>query len=528
MDAKEIRLQYFDLGYDCIPLKPREKLPLAKAWEKREPFRQWQNAPADANFGLRAGNGKAFIDCDTKTDPATTGNVIRWLDSLGIREYPIVTTPSGGAHIYLNFHYAGVLLGNSKKLISQMGAGEFRYASGAYVAAPPSVLANGGTYTLTGGDLARLPSLDLRDIRALVRLDENEPANAPRKTPVMSPLAKALTMGKGVERYKSRSEAEAALMLSLLNSGFEYSDIRRIFDTMPCAGKYAELKMSRPKSADAYFRQTYENALEQKARESSTWRKLREMQEAAEYVSWGRVTDKLVYLAHLKLAQKAGRFEYAASSRDLALDAGLASNQTAVKATQRLIARQLLKLKERAEATFANRYILLGEQILLEGQTHTLPTNPHLRECVNLSTSDESSEVAENGLLLNLERLETADAFRNGKGKLGRRAGQIYKLLFTKRLTVSEIAKHTGASLKTVRRTLKKLAQVKDYKTGEILELVRCEGGRWHSVAVDLEILEAIYGTRGATEKQRIQYEKERRQHARDLERGSLTWTTKS
>lgn len=523
MDAKEIRLQYFDLGYDCIPLKPREKQPLARAWEKREPFRQWQNAPADANFGLRAGNGKAFIDCDTKKDPATTGNVIRWLDSLGIREYPIVTTPSGGAHIYLNFNYAAVPLLNSRKLISQMGAGEFRCGSGAYVAAPPSVLENGGTYTLTGGDLARLPSLDLRDIRALVRLDENEPASAPRKTPAMSSLAKALTMGQGVERYKSRSEAEAALMLSLLNSGFEYLDIRRIFDTMPCAGKYAELKMSKPKSAEAYFQRTYENALEQQARESSTRRKLREMQEVAEYISWSRVTDKLVYQAHLKIAQKAGRFEYAASSRNLALEAGLASNKTAANATRRLIARQLLKLKEPAEAIFANRYVLLGEQIL-EGQTHTLPKSAPLRKCVSLSTS----EVAENGLILNLGRLETADAFRNGRGRLGRRAGQLYKLLFTESLTVPEIAKRTGASLKTVRRTLKKLTQVKDYKTGEILELVHCEAGRWHSVAVDLEILEEIYGTRGATEKQRIQYEKERRQHARDLERGSLTWTTKS
>jgi hypothetical protein len=129
MNDTKTRVKYIEEGFDCIPLKPKSKLPLAKGWQNREPFRQWQRAPEGANFGLRAGHGKAFIDCDTKNDPATTANVTRWLDGLGVRDYPIVQTPSGGAHVYVNF--AGVLLGSKRNLTSEMGTGEFRYSQGA-------------------------------------------------------------------------------------------------------------------------------------------------------------------------------------------------------------------------------------------------------------------------------------------------------------------------------------------------------------------------------------------------------------
>lgn len=508
-ETKRVRTLYIEQGYDCIPLKPLSKLPLSAGWQERETFRQWQRAPEDANFGLRAGHGKAFIDCDTKSDPSTTENVLRWLDGLGIRNYPIVQTPSGGSHIYVNFE--GVLLGSKRNLSRQIGKGEFRYDHGAYVAAPPSVIQE-GTYTLLEGDPGRLPTLDIKDIAALVNVNENVTDMKPAA--IMSQTARALSMGQGIERYQSRSEAEAALVLSLVNSGFDFQQIKVIFDTSPCAGKYAEIRTRNPRKAEAYLLHTWKNAERYKHNESPTRRKIRELQAMAERAAWGRATDKLVFLAHTRIAYKAGRFEYAASRRDLALEAGVSSDATATNATKRLMKRELLTLQEKSAARFANRYALQVDKFThfltsaLLGSGHFCPP----------------AVVMDNGLILDLEGLETSDAFRNGKGRLGRRAGQVYKLLFVEHLTASEIAARTGASLKTIRRVLAKLAKVKDRKTGEVIQMVSCdEADRWRSHVVDLELLEAIYGTRGATEKQREKYERERRDHARALERGKLT-----
>jgi len=510
-EVSRVRVRYVEEGYDCIPLKPMSKLPLSKGWQDRAPFRQWQRAGDDVNFGLRAGNGKAFIDCDTghkESDPATTDNIKRWLEGLGVRNYPIVQTPTGGAHIYVNF--AGSLLGSKRNFTSTIGTGEFRYDHGSYVAAPPSVIEQ-GTYTLVSGDTAQLPTLDMHDIAALVNI--NEPVTDAKRDPKMSMLARALAEGQGIERYQSRSEAEAALVLSLVNSGFDFHQVKHVFDTSPCAGKYADMKVSSPRKAEAYLSHTWKNAEDYRHNESPVRRKIRELQELAEYAAWGRATDKLVFLAHTQIAYKAGRFEYAASRRDLALLAGVSSQETATNATRRLMESELLKLQERSAAIFANRYALQVDKI-----SHSLRT-----PCEEVAKF-VPSQVLQNGMVLDLEGLETSDAFRNGKGKLGRRAGEVYKLLFMDSLTDTEIAQRTGASLKTIRRTLKKLAMVKDHKTGEVIEMVtQGEEGRWHSNVVDLDLIEAIYGTRGAREKQRMTYERERRDHARSLERGKLT-----
>ena len=89
---------------------------------------QWYHADTDANIGLRAGNGKAFIDCDDKKKPGTTETVTRWLNRLGYHEgsYPMVQTPSGGSHIYVNFT-SDEMIDSKRNLLEEMGAGEFRY-----------------------------------------------------------------------------------------------------------------------------------------------------------------------------------------------------------------------------------------------------------------------------------------------------------------------------------------------------------------------------------------------------------------
>ena len=516
-DAGQAHEQYTALGYDAIPLKPLSKLPISKSWQNREPFRQWHNAPKDSNIGLRAGHGKAFIDCDDKNQPGTFSNVINWLEGLGYKrgEIPIVQTASGiGRHVYVNF--IGSLFGSRRNFVSAIGAGDFRYGSASFVAAHPSIVEGGGQYKLLQGDLSNLPNLDIRDIETLIG-KVNQEEDTPKRTPQMSARARSLAGGKGLEQYQSRSEAEAALVLSLVNSGFDFSQIKMIFDTSPAFGKYAELRTMHARKAEAYLLTTHKNAVDFSQHESLTRRTILDLQDLAERAAWSKTTDKLVFIAHTQIAYRAGRLEYAASSRDLALQAGLASNDTAIRATRRLIGNALLKLEEKNAAIFANRYALQMDKI-----AHFLTSTflGSVRECPLPAQVVDAGR----GLMLDLKDIETADAFRNGKGKLGRRAGQIYKLLFTESLTNSEIARRTGASSKTVQRILKKLSAIKDYKTGEILELVsRGEGGRWHSNVVDLELLEAIYGTRGARAKQRSDYERERRDHIRDLELGQAS-----
>ena len=115
------------------------------------------------------------------------------------------------------------------------------------------------------------------------------------------------------------------------------------------------------------------------------------------------------------------------------------------------------------------------------------------------------------------------DAFRNGKGKLGKRAGDIYELLFSEPLTIAEIQERAGCkNVRTVKRSLNKLHAIKDYSTGEIIEMVTCEGGKWKSNLVDLELIAAIFDLRGATGKQRERYANERREHAKALELGAI------
>lgn len=504
----EVITQYTEQGYDCIPLKPNTKEAASKNWTTRTPSYQWRGAPEGANFGLRAGNGRAFIDCDNKKNPETFTNISNWLEGLGHKpgSYPVIQTASGiGRHIYVNF--TGQLFGSAKNLSASIGTGEFRYSKGAYVAAPPSIVKN-GTYQILEGDISQLPTLDIKDIAALVKVRDGE-----KPAPRMSEKAYSLAMGHGLKHYPSDSEAEAALVLSLVNSHFEDHAIKHIFDTFPCAGHYRNAEKYKTEAArQGYLSRTIKNARDYAVNESPTRRAIRELQELAERAAWKRATDKLVFLAHTELAYKAGKLEYYAASRDLAIGAGV-GRDTALNANRRLVKDKLLTLLEPGNTLKPARFAF---------DVDKLPPFPrNARE--GMVGICPSGEVIQGGKILDLDTLEAADAFRNGKKRLGRRAGIIYKLLFGDSLTETEIAKRTGAHIKTIRRTLKKLATVKDYKTGELLEMVtQDEGGCWHSNVVDLEVLEAIYGTRGAKEKQRDDYERERRDHRKALQLGAL------
>ena len=103
VDTNELHAQYLDLGYSPIPLCPNQKHPLRSGRQRTPTARQWHKAPGDANIGLRAGNGKAFFDCDNDDDPHTFQNLANWLDGLGYHEgsYPVVKSASGIGVMYM-------------------------------------------------------------------------------------------------------------------------------------------------------------------------------------------------------------------------------------------------------------------------------------------------------------------------------------------------------------------------------------------------------------------------------------------
>ena len=111
----------------------------------------------------------------------------------------------------------------------------------------------------------------------------------------------------------------------------------------------------------------------------------------------------------------------------------------------------------------------------------------------------------------------------NGKSRLGRRAGEIYEVLMAEAMTFKELQARTQTPTRTLRRILGKLRNVKDRKTGEFLPLVSIGGdGLYYGNLVDLDLISAIYGTYGAREKRREEYERERRERLRTWELDTL------
>ena len=489
-DMDVARKQYDDMGFDTLPLIGGSKKPYARAWQSRLPYRLWQNAPQDANIGIRGGGlaNIGFIDCDEFKAFETVTN---YLAGLGYRgdSYPVVKTPNG-RHVYITL--AGVLSGDARDLSKKdIGDGEFRYGAGAMVVAPPSVLSDGSGYQLISGDFQIRPTLEVIDILPILGNREITTASKP----TLSRKALALLHGKGIDNYSSRSEAEQSLIASMANINLTFGEVLVFFNRYPCAGKYADLKARNAKNAERWLSKSYNEAMQwTKTHESKARQLAKSAIEWVEAKAWpGRTgaNDRLIYLAHATIAYKAGRLNYAAACRDLADMAGV-SHMTATRSTWRLCKSGLLIPDKKAVADSANTY-QLGS---LDKPLHSLSTSI-VRKCNTMSH----------------------DAFRYGG--LGKSAGEVYTALQANSATVDELAAITGRNKKTVRRVLDRMAKLTDPLKGEYLPMVASDDGEiYHPLPANLDRVAHAVGTAGRGEGQRKEHAKDRRLHARDLARG--------
>ena len=502
VDGSSIRAavrEYLDYGMDPIPLTPGTKDAFLHNWQSKDPFRLWSLAPENANVGIRAGGDSqsAFLDCDEIKHPGTYVTIQSWLSGLGYLpdDYPLVRTPSIiGRHIYVRF--AGGLAGDYRNFSPAIGSGEFRYGPGAYVAAPPSILQNGNGYVFIGGDLRQRPILALDDIKDILSNQELTPYHS-YKLITIPRRAKALLHGSNIEIYPSRSEAEQALIVTLINAGHDFNSILELFCSNPCAGKFAELRAKSERSAICWLRHSYDEAVKWAASHESKIR-----QELLNLIQWASVTpwpgrtgavDRAVFLAHAMIAYNAGRLIYAASVRDLGVRAGV-SRMTAARANHRLCKNQLLEIEVPSTVDCANIF-----RMQINGHNVTLPHNRVIRECHVMS----------------------ADAFRR-KG-LGKSSAEVWSALQYGPMTVKELVDVTGRCSKTIKRVLANMANLADTVTGELIPMVGVVGEKWYACDdVDLEHVAEVVRTTGMSERQREQHQQERRVHRRRLLKGKM------
>lgn len=410
------------------------------------------------------------------------------LDAAGIATWAVTSNTTGAHRGGCAFFTRTPLPVQSATVTLTSGKLEVRGA-GSYALLPPSRHTEGTTYSTVIGDpgqIFTLPTMTALDWLPLQAAPEPEHE---RRIPR---LAWRLLQNdtESVGKYQSRSEAEAAIVSSLIRAGYDFAEIAHLFILYPGPGKFAEKYAARPKTAIDYLRRTFRNAqdfvtthandAERKARELKTWALSR---------AWpGRTgaTDRAVYLAHLALVERCGQSPHGASARELAELSGIHWH-TAAKATHRLVNAGLLSCDVAATPSLSARYSLQCAKI-----GHSV--NQDVMEWPNMAQHE--------------------DAFRRaGLGKTGADIWEYLSRCGDEGRTVASIARATGRARRTIYRKLARMFK---------LAMVEPVGdGLWRALpGVDLERVAAELGTFGAGDTQREQHAAERRRHKSVLQLG--------
>lgn len=141
MSSRDEILALFErLGVATVPLAPRSKRPLRKAWQRADPD-AWREAPADANVGVLAGaasGGLVVLDFD---DPEILHSVLG-MSPRSIAAHTIVVKTARGYHVYARCE--GIATRVPRDGFSILGEGSLAVA-------PPSVHPSGLVYSFVEG-----------------------------------------------------------------------------------------------------------------------------------------------------------------------------------------------------------------------------------------------------------------------------------------------------------------------------------------------------------------------------------------
>ena len=221
MPTRDTR-QLHGFGLHLVQLKPGGKAPAGgDGWRGRvaapgAPF----DPPADANIGamggcpLRPGHNLLVLDIDVKNGAAGPASLARaQADHGAIPRTARVTTPSGGEHYYLAVP-DDIPLGDVFSVFARLGyPGIDCIGAGRFVAAPPSVLADGGAYEwLCRPDeagVAAAPPWLLSWLRLAGRPDA-----PPKRRAAKEKQKKALRAAPGATPPAAKAPADHAFLLA--------------------------------------------------------------------------------------------------------------------------------------------------------------------------------------------------------------------------------------------------------------------------------------------------------------------------
>ena len=232
MPREEFLELYARLEFVTIPLRPREKRPLRREWQKPDP-RAWDGAPSDANVGILTGaasGGLLVVDLDYEEGP---------FDVFGLRPrelatHTMVVRTGRGWHVYTR---ASDLRTRSPR------PGVDLRGNGAMVVAPPSVHPSGRPYIFEGSTrvIARLevllPSGFDDEPRPLSH--EEPPVEIPWEEleswiALQAPkLQEAWGLLREPTRPFDRSRADFAVARCLWESGRPEEDVVRVLLALP-------------------------------------------------------------------------------------------------------------------------------------------------------------------------------------------------------------------------------------------------------------------------------------------------------
>ena len=484
-------MAYHDLGYNLIPLAAGGKTPVGgwRFWQKRPQSAAW----VERAFTAHSGNVGALGGVTCTPGGRLFPYFLDFDDMGAYRELWPECPPTRrvdtfrGGHVWL-FAHAPV-----RTHAYKLHGFEIR-ATGAYVAAPPSIHPSGLIYEFVD----ELVPVAVADVLSFVDLEfdsvpETFAPNLPR-------LAQRILRSdeKTLAAYATRSEIDAALVMALLNSGRDLAAIKALMDVATYPSHYRSLPETRrfgwlfgvvERCKAAGNRPEWEQTQLELAAIRGYVVAL-----PAKMVSTVRtgVTDKKTLLAHITTAQRAGKLDYQLSARDGAELAQVTPKTWAI-ATNRLTFHGWIAKRESAVATCAQRFELARDKIT------TLPYSASsVWECSKSVPSPRSHDDAAG--VFEFGRRDKQTGLR--RGGLGRGPGETWAAL--ERLgpcALDELQEATGFTRRTIRRHVMKL---------ESLGLVDFDGETVSRTALDVQDAGTILGTLGIADKRRSRHEAQR------------------